>query len=79
MTTSILRTSVRDKDAEIGVLRKQLEEAKERENQNLTEILTMTSKLSWTRAEEEKREKELRDLMKHNESLEKELEVTHRL
>ena len=59
----VLRTRIRDKDTAIVVLRKQLEEAKERDNQNLTEIRTMTSKLSSTRVEEEKREKESRDLI----------------
>src|SRR5436190_8060132 len=45
----ILRTRIRDKDTAIVVLRKQLEEAKERDNQNFIEIRTMTSKLSSTR------------------------------
>ena len=74
---NILRINIRNKDIAIEILRKQLMITNKNENYKLIEIHIMTSKLSLTRMKEEKREKELKDIMRYNESLMKELKVTY--
>ena len=74
---NILKINIKNKNAAIEILRKQLKIINKSENHKLIEIHIMTSKLSSIRIKEEKREKELRNIMKYNESLIKELKVTH--
>lgn len=74
---TILRTTIRDRDAAIEDLRLSLEEANHRENVVGKEKHELNKKWLSTRAEGEERERELRDAKKCIDSLRKELKVRY--